>query len=107
MRVLFSSCRILERIDRAELRPFVDTSREVPTNHHEPEGTLSQLLHIYDVADNAKVAIMHQYLRPDGTIGASGRPDPKMLVVDGVMHVLKPPVTPEPAPRPKPDAQGS
>jgi hypothetical protein len=29
------------------------------------------------------VAVMHQYLRPDGTIGASGQPDPKRLVVEG------------------------
>ena len=31
-----------------------------------------------------------KYLRPDGTIGASGRPDPKALIVEGVMYVLDP-----------------
>lgn len=32
--------------------------------------------------DGHKLAIVHQYLLPDGTIGGSGRPDPKRMILD-------------------------
>ena len=35
------------------------------------------------------VAGVHQYLRRDGTIGASGRPDPKELFVNGTLYILE------------------
>ena len=44
----------------------------------EPPGTLSQVLEYYD-ADGQMLVLVHQYLRPDGTIGASGKPDPKWM----------------------------
>jgi len=37
------------------------------------------------------VAVVFQYLRPDGSIGGSGRPDPKFLLRDGVQYVVAPP----------------
>jgi hypothetical protein len=36
-----------------------------------------------------KVAGVHQYLRPDGTIGLSGRPDPKEVYIDGVLYIIE------------------
>jgi hypothetical protein len=47
---------------------------------------LSQTVEYYD-GDN-RVALVHQYLRPDGTIGASGRPDPKALLEDGILYFV-------------------
>lgn len=39
----------------------------------------------------AKLAIAHRYLRPDGRLGASGRPDPKWVFKDGIIYaVLEP-----------------
>jgi hypothetical protein len=32
--------------------------------------------------------MVHQYLRPDGTLGASGLPDPKLVVHEGVVYKL-------------------
>ncbi|MCY3960092.1 MAG: hypothetical protein OXG34_00275 [bacterium] len=32
--------------------------------------------------DGQELALAHQYLLPDGTIGGSGRPDPKRLILD-------------------------
>lgn len=44
----------------------------------------------YSVAGDP-VAIVHQYVLPDGMLGASGRPDPKWVIVRGdgtlVVHV--------------------
>jgi len=54
----------------------------------EPVCTRSQYV-IYIDKQGRKVAGVHQYLRRDGTIGASGRPDPKELFVNGVLYILK------------------
>ncbi len=35
-----------------------------------------------------KVALVHRYLRPDGTVGASGMPDPKELLDDDVIYFV-------------------
>lgn len=48
-----------------------------------PVGTHKQLLEDYDGAP--RVALVHLVLLPDGTIGASGPPDSKVLLVDGVL----------------------
>ena len=32
--------------------------------------------------DGQKNVLVHQYLLPDGTIGGSGRPDPKRMILD-------------------------
>ena len=44
---------------------------------------LSQLVDVLD-ASGTRVAEFHQYLLPDGSIGASGRRDPKGVLVGGV-----------------------
>lgn len=36
-----------------------------------------------------EVARVHQYKRPDGSIGASGLPDPVRLLVDGIIYILE------------------
>ena len=53
----------------------------------EPFCTKSQIVFYYN-ADGDQVAIVHQYLRTDGTIGLSGKPDPKKLRVDDVIYIL-------------------
>jgi hypothetical protein len=53
----------------------------------EPICTRSQYL-IYINDKGRKVAGVHQYLRKNGKIGASGRPDPKELLVNGILYIL-------------------
>lgn len=55
----------------------------------EPEGTITGLVEISDPAKNQRVAIAHRLLRPDGTLGASGLPDPKMVLVEGIIYLQK------------------
>jgi len=49
-----------------------------------PEGvpycTNSQIVYYYEPG-NLLLAVAHQYLLPDGTLGGSGKPDPKLLVL--------------------------
>jgi hypothetical protein len=51
-----------------------------------PKGTKSQVIRYYDPTTGRQVAIVHQYSLPDGSIGASGKPDPKRVVKDGVVY---------------------
>ena len=44
----------------------------------EPYGTRSQTIRYYD-SNGQWVVEIHQYLRPDKTLGASGKQDPKRL----------------------------
>lgn len=53
----------------------------------EPPGTVSQMVSYRD-RSNDEVARVHQFLRPDGSIGASGLPDPKRLFENGVLYRL-------------------
>ena len=53
----------------------------------EPPGTVSQIVSYRD-SNNDEVARVHQYLRPDGKVGASGLPDPKRLFEDGTVYRL-------------------
>lgn len=55
---------------------------------NEPFCTYSQMISYRDASGN-EVARVHQYLRPDGTIGASGKPDPKRVFIDGTLYRLK------------------
>lgn len=57
------------------------------TRANEPVCTRSQYI-IYIDRNGKKVAGVHQYLRRDGSIGASGRPDPKELLVDDVLYIV-------------------
>lgn len=48
----------------------------------EPPGTLSQIVAYLD-SKGRQVAVVHQYLKRDGSIGGSGRPDPKKVFYKG------------------------
>jgi hypothetical protein len=54
----------------------------------EPYCTHSQLV-LYKDYNGALVAIVHQYMRPDGTLGASGKPDPKYLYLEGKIYKVR------------------
>lgn len=51
----------------------------------EPYCSWSQLVSYRDTA-GIQVVLVHQFRRPGGTIGASGRPDPKFLLHEGVIY---------------------
>src|SRR5690606_39181074 len=54
----------------------------------EPVCTHSQIVYYYS-RENSLVVIVHQYYRPDGSIGGSGLPDPKMLVLEGRILAIR------------------
>jgi hypothetical protein len=56
-------------------RPY--KSEYVRPGHHQPIGTQSQTVPYF--LNGQLIAVCHRYLLPDGSLGASGKPDPKML----------------------------
>lgn len=58
-----------------------------PEIRNEPHCTRAQMVRYVDNDGRWTVEIF-QYLRPDGTIGASGKPDPKRMRVGNVVFVV-------------------
>ena len=54
----------------------------------EPFCTESQLVVYYD-KNFQEIANAHQYLRQDGSLGASGKPDPKMVVLNEIIYKIR------------------
>lgn len=54
----------------------------------EPTGTRTVVVSYVDDSLN-RIFMVHFYLRPDGTVGGSGMPDPKWLFEDGVVYVAE------------------
>jgi hypothetical protein len=92
LRALFYEARIEERLAAGNLRIEVKrgTERPAPPNLGEPPGTFSHAI-VYLDNDGLAQAIAHEYLRPDGTIGASGQRDPKWLRFRGTIWRLQSP----------------
>lgn len=85
IRQKFVELKIEEQLEARKLRPVVRISRPPRADHNQPPGTMSQLVDVLD-ASGTCVAEFHQYLLPDGSIGASGRRDPKGVLVAGIYY---------------------
>jgi len=88
MRRIFNAGRYWERAQGGEFTTVV-LERRHPSlmAAKEPFCTYSEMISYRDQGGN-EVARVHQYLRADGTIGASGRPDPKRLFHNGTLYRL-------------------
>jgi hypothetical protein len=84
----FNEGRYWERAIAGEFKVIVMEHRHPAlTAANEPFCTYSQMVSYRDTENN-EIARVHQYLRQDGSIGASGRPDPKRLLENGVLYRL-------------------
>lgn len=82
MRRYFNGRRIDESARLGELLgPYVHEDALAPPRDDLLPGTRSQRV-TYHNPPNVLIAEAHRYLQPDGTLGGSGRPDPKWLLVD-------------------------
>lgn len=86
---IFNEDRYWERAQTGEFTQVILEDRHPALmKADEPFCTQSQMVSYRDAAGNEVVRV-HQYLRPDNTIGASGRPDPKRLLKNDVLYRLK------------------
>ena len=61
---------------------------KTPRSDDEPPGTRSLMVSYLNDA-LVRIFLVHFYLRPDGTLGASGKLDPKWLFEDGVVYAAE------------------
>jgi len=88
----FNRGRFWERAQAGELGVRVRDSY-VPRRRikGEPSRTKTQMVEYLDPVTGRLVALVHQYRRPDGSLGGSGRPDPKELLDDdGCLYYIDP-----------------
>jgi hypothetical protein len=86
LRLIFNQDELWERAQSGEFEERILKARHpAPAASSEPYCTQSQMVG-YHLPDGTRICLVHQYLRPDGTVGASGRPDPKALVKDGTFY---------------------
>lgn len=89
IRRIFNGESYQSRIDSGQLaEKLLREGHPSPARSGEPPCTKSQVLAYLD-AYGRKVVVVHRYLRTDGTLGASGRPDPKKLFHKGVLYVVR------------------
>lgn len=91
LRQIFNEqARCVERAEAGEL-----TMEILADNHpskpkaREPFCTRSQLV-VYKDRQKRVMARAHRYMRQDGTIGASGKPDPKQVLYNLTLYRLQP-----------------
>jgi hypothetical protein len=88
MRRLFNHGRYWDKVKSGELTAHVLQSRVSRSLPYETVEILSQMVSYRDLAGQ-EIARVHQYLRPDGTIAASGKPDPKRLLEGRTLYRLE------------------
>lgn len=88
IRQYFNESQIYKKMASGEYTTYIKrSSHPNPPPPGEPYCTHSQIVYYY-TKDGRPVAIVHQYLRPNGSIGASGMPDPKRLfLADRILYV--------------------
>src|SRR5690349_6153950 len=90
IRQRFLEKRILERAAKGELAvKILHTGTPAPSSGQD-EGTRSEYI-AYLGPDGRTIAEAHRFVRLDGSIGASGMPDPKMILYMGTIYSVAEP----------------
>lgn len=89
IRAMFNNSQCPELIRTGDMVPEVikDSVMQDPHLKGEPKGTRSQVIRYLDQTGQW-VVVVHQYLRPNGALGGSGRPDPKRIKIGETIFVV-------------------
>ena len=93
LRKLFNEGRYADLVSYGVLSERLIRENAPSPSANQPPGTRSQILAYLDSRGN-QVCIVHRYLRPDGKLGGSGKPDPKKLLHNGTLYILDEPSKP-------------
>jgi len=86
LRTLFAASGYEARIATGGLMKDIEReSHPSPERAHQPLCTRSQIVAYRDF-DGTVLVRVHRYLRQDGTLGASGRADPKYILFEGAIY---------------------
>ena len=78
LRKIFNDGDYYAKVLRNELVAVVERDGLASPAMNHPSGTRSQTVRYYD-HEFGPVAFVHQFVLPDGSLGASGKPDPKRI----------------------------
>jgi hypothetical protein len=81
LRKIFNDGRYLERALLNQLLVSTESSKPAPPSSGQPPGTMTEMVWYFDLQAE-RIALVHQYRLPDGTLGGSGLPDPKRILLD-------------------------
>jgi hypothetical protein len=84
---LFNEGKYWERAQQGEFKIDVIESNPAPKQSHQRPGAKSELIGYFHPAEGL-IAEVHQYTNPDGTLGASGKPDPKALRIGDILYIF-------------------
>lgn len=85
---MFNEGGYVERVRKGELTEVIVHSGIPNPVIGLPAGTKSQMISYRD-ENGEEVARAHRFLKPDGTIGASGLADPKRIFKNGTLYRLE------------------
>jgi hypothetical protein len=84
----FNDGQYWQKVIRGELTAHLLEETISTLLTHEPGPIRSQMVSYRD-GNNQEIARVHQFLRPDNSLAASGMPDPKRLLEGGVLYRLE------------------
>jgi hypothetical protein len=100
LRRLFNEGKYIDKFTRDELTARSVRCKPVDLNSPLigktiPKGSISQTLHLLDENEDF-IAEYQRFIRPEGTIGASGFNDPKRMLIGNVRFHQEQPGNPQP-----------
>jgi hypothetical protein len=87
LRALFNEGNYWTRARNGEFTLECIYNKPAPAKAGQPRGTKSQII-AYINSKGEQIALVHQYLKRDGTLGGGGQPDPKELLQGDVLYKI-------------------
>jgi hypothetical protein len=87
LRRLFNEGRYCERMKSGEFREVIVSRIRRRHGDRRVRNTESRIADYFD-EDGIRVARVHQFRKRDGSLGGSGKPDPKSLFHDGIFYMI-------------------
>ena len=87
VRRIFNENRYFERMQEGEFRSRIVKQNRRRGGDRRVRNAMSQTVEFFDM-QGRRVALVHQYRMKDGRMGGSGKPDPKVVVHEGVIYFL-------------------
>jgi len=81
LRRIFNDGQYYDRVVRNEWTERIESERPARPEAGQVAGTMSRMVWYFDESGSS-IALVHEYRAPDGSLGGSGRPDPKRISLD-------------------------
>jgi hypothetical protein len=86
-RVFNERAKYWERVQTGELDETIIDNEPAARKYRFPAGTRDQTVWYYErTPKRRRVAVVHQFCKPNGRLAASGKPDPKWVLYRGTIY---------------------